>query len=236
MAIDENFKAIPNQKAVSEIFNVMVWNKIIPPCYLSWIAANLKIGNWHITAQPFKSIDCKYKIVNNGILDILHFDCGFRIPDRGYSMGGFKNKHIAQGDHENLHQVSHALHDVDVAFENMEIEERFGGYRVDILGKIEERYIIVELGKLSNLGKISLIYNNNVKELWFGDREHFMYRLSHKTTTPNKERDDFINGIKFFKDYYKSHCNSNKLFYECKTSYSAFDCFEITRLMEPCCS
>lgn len=213
-----------NLEAVSKIFNVMDWGKIIPPCYFSWISKNLKEKNWKLKVIPFMPIICDSKVENNGVVDVRYYDCGFFRLDKGYSMGGFKNKHISKGQHDNLHQVIHCLHRAGIDFFRMVVEENFEGCKVDILGETEEKkYIAVELGKLSKIGKFSLIYEDNVKEFWFGDTMNFIYSLSRKTPKNNELLGD-ENKSQYILNYKKSHCDMKQR-YECSSSsYHAFNC------------
>lgn len=218
-------------KAVSKIFDVIVWNKNIPLCYFQWMRNNFLDGVWQLKVIPFKPIICKSKIESNGFVDVEYFDCGFKQAVKGDSMGGFKNKHIAKGDHENLHQIIHRLGDSGIDFAKIEIEQRFKGYIVDVLGEIDKKYIAVELGKLSDLGKFLLVDEESVKELWFGDDDRFIYSLSRKAPCNKdllrKEADSFLLQIT---NYYKTFCEGKGQLSSCLLSpYSAWNCIATRR-------
>ncbi len=218
-------------KAVSTIFDVLVWNRNIPLCYFEWIRSNFVNGVWQLRVIPFKPIICKSKIESNGVVDVEYYECGFNIGVKGDAMGGFKNKHMGKGDHENLHQIVHCLNNSGIDFSKIEIEQRFKGYIVDVLGEKEQKFIAVELGKLSDLGKFLLVDEENVKELWFGDSDRFIYSLSRKA--PNnkqllrKEADSYL---LHFINYYRTYCEGQGQLSSCLSSpYSAWNCVEIRR-------
>jgi hypothetical protein len=226
---ERDIETDPALKAVSRIFDVMVWNKIIPPCYLAWISNNLLKQIWQLRVVPFEPMACNSRIESNGLVDVEYYDCGFQVAVKGESMGAFKHRPIKQGEHENLHQVIHCLHRSGIDFCKIQIEEKFCGYKVDILGEIEKdkKYIVVELGKLS------LIYEESVKELWFGDTEKFIYSLSLKELTieqpiKNEANDYMLHFVK----YYKEHCITNRQLFHCLSSHYAYNCLETRRLAQ----
>ncbi len=221
-------------KAVSKIFGVLVWNKIIPPCYCAWIGENLKKQIWQLRAIPFKPIVCSSRIENNGFVDVRHYDCGFQTA-LGSGIMGFRGRHIRKGEHNNLHQVIHRLHDMGVDFDNIVIEEWCYGYEVDILAEIGEdaQCIAVELGTVSKLGKLSLPDSENIKELWFGDTEKFIYSLSRKVPlTEQIAHNEGDKDILHFVKYYKEHCIAKRQLYYCLSSNYAWNCVEIRELAQ----
>jgi hypothetical protein len=222
----------PTLKAVSRIFDVMVWNRNIPPCYFEYIRNNL-LKIWQLRVVPFEPIDCKSRVESNGIVDVEYYDCGFQESVNGDSMGGFNHKPIKKGEHENLHQIIHCLHRSGIDFRKIQIEQRFDGFILDLLGEMDKdkKYIVVELGKLSGLGKFLLVDEENVKELWFGDTNRFIYSLSRKV--PNSEQllrqeadDFFLHIVK----YYKAHCYAHGQLSSCLSSDSAWNCVETRRM------
>ncbi len=222
-------------KAVSKIFDVMVWHRNIPPCYFQWIRNNLKNKTWQLGVIQFKPITCKSTIKSNGIVDIEYFECGFKRAVRGDLTGGFKNKNIKQGNHQNLHQIIHRLHDWGVEFDQMDIEERFnGGNIVDVLGVKGENYIVVELGEWSKIDKLMLADEENVEALWFGDNNKFIYSLSRKAPRTHqvlrKEAEDYA---VHFVNHYLNHCKGEGRAYSCFSSpYNAWNCNTIRRFAE----
>ena len=181
--------------------------------------------------MPFKPLVCKSKIESNGIVDVEYFECGFERAVKGDSMGGFKGKQINKGDHENLHQIIHRLNDIGLTFSEIEIEQQFDGYIIDVLGKKGEKYIAVELGKMSDIGKFLLVDEENVDELWFGDKDKFIYRLS-RSAPKNQEilRKEADNFLTHFVNYFRTFCEGNGQLSTCISSpYSAFNCIAIRR-------
>jgi len=221
-------------QAVSKIFDVMLWRKQIPPCFLTWIRNNLREQIWQLRVIPFSPIICNSKVESNGIQDIRYYECGFDIPKTGYSMGGFKHKTIGKGGHDNLHKVIHCLNREGIDYDNMEIEEWFDGYKVDILARTnEKKVIVVELGELDKIGKFSFPDDEDVKEFWFGDRDKFIYSLSRKA--PRTEQTLREEGRKYkphFLNYFQKYCDKNRLYYHCKSYYSAYNCFDVTRTLD----
>jgi len=149
---------------------------------------------------------------------------------RDWSYQGFKEPDIKNGCHQNLHQAIHCLHDRGIGFDQINVEQRFRGFIVDVEGEIEKEkeYIIVELGELSSLNKFWFVRDEIVKEFWFDgiDGKNWMYCLSQ---TKTKIRRDFASHI--FK-YYKSHCESDHSHLWSCSAYGAFDCLGTIRLRE----
>jgi len=218
-------------QAVRKIFNVMVWGKQIPPCFLTWIASNFHHNIWQLQVIPFQSIDCKYKVEGNGILGIRYYECGFHMADRGQSLGGFKNRQISKGAHENLHKVIHCLNREGIDYANMDIEEWFDGCKVDILARTkEDKAILVELGEISNIGKYYFPDIEGIKEFWFGDKDNFIYRLSRKKPiTEDSSKQEAKQYSEFIANYYRKYCNSNRLYYHCMSYQSAYNCQSLLR-------
>ena len=231
----ENNETNPSLKAVSKIFDFMVWNKSIPPCYFEWIRNNLQKRIWLLRVVPFEPLTCKSRIESNGIVDVEYYDCGFFVPVRGDSMGGFNHKHISRGDHENLHQVIHCLNKSGIDFGKIQIEQWFNGYKPDILGETnkDKKYVLVELGKISQLGKLLLVDDERVKELWFGDTDRFIYCLSRNAPNNKQilrgEADAYFLHIL---NYYKDYCDADGQLSSCLSTYSAYDCVEDIRFWE----
>lgn len=89
----------------------------------------------------------------------------------------------------------------------------------------EGKYIVVELGELSKIGKFSLPDDKRVKEFWFGDKTNFIYSLSRKAPmtqqASNEEGESYLLHIA---NYYKDHCVTDRRLKDCESSYSAYDC------------
>jgi hypothetical protein len=66
----ENNETKPSLKAVSKIFDFMVWNKNIPPCYFEWIRNNLQKRIWLLRVVPFEPLTCKSRIESKGLLTL----------------------------------------------------------------------------------------------------------------------------------------------------------------------
>jgi hypothetical protein len=73
----------PALKAVSRIFDVMVWNKIIPPCYLAWISNNLLKQIWQLRVVPFEQMACDSRIESNGFVDDWRTTAGHFLVVKG---------------------------------------------------------------------------------------------------------------------------------------------------------
>jgi hypothetical protein len=204
-----------------EIFDI-IHRKHVPDCCLEWFDYLLKEQIWHLEVIPFHVLDCKIVKVED---DREIFECGYWRMKRDWSYQGFKELQIEKGCHQHLHQAVHCLHDKEIGFDKINIEQPFKCFKVDVEGEIEKekQYIIVELGELSSLGKFRLVQDEIVKEFWF-DRKNRMHCLSQ---TKTKIRRDFTSHI--FK-YYKSHCDCSHL-WSC-TTYGAFDCLGTLRLGE----
>jgi hypothetical protein len=227
--LKEEKETDPVLKAVSKIFDVMVWNRNIPPCYFEWIRRNLQKKIWQLSVVPFAPITCKSRIENNGVVDVEYYECGFFTTVKGESMGGFNHRHISKGDHENLHQVIHCLNQSGIPFGKIQIEQWFGGCKPDILGETTkgEKCIIVELGKISKIEKLLLVDKESVKELWFGDNDRFIYTLSRRALNSQKSlREEADNYFRHIQKYYENHCKGNGQLYSCISSYSAYNCIE----------
>jgi len=221
-------------QAVSKIFNVMVRGKQIPPCFLTWIAKNFHSNVWQLRVIPFQPIDCKYFVEGDGMLGIRYYECGCNVNERGYSIWGFKNRQIGRGAHENLNKVIHCLGRLGISYANMEIEEWFDGSRVDILARTNQgKKILVELGEISDIGKYFFPDMKEVKEFWFGDNGKFIYSISkQELITPENGSKEERKYSKFIAEYYKTYCNSDRLYYHCISSDSAYNCSSILRLLE----
>ena len=92
------------------------------------------------------------------------------------------------------------------------------------MGETDKKYVAVELGKLSSLGKFSLVDEENVKEFWFGDNDKFIYSLSRKSPYDEqllrKEADSYMLQIR---NYYKTHCEVKGQL-SCISPNSAWNC------------
>jgi hypothetical protein len=218
-------------KAVAKIFDVIVWKKNIPSCQIQWIRNNLVNGIWQLKPMLFKPITCKSTIRNNGFVDVEYFECGCHRAVKGDTAWWFKNRYIKRGNHGNVHLAIHRLYDLGIGFDQIEIEEWLKGVKVDVLGKIGENYIAVELGELSNIDKFWLVEEDIVKELWFGDNDKLIYSLSRKAHRSEqalrKERDNYLI---YMTGYYKTNCERKGQLSRCLSSYSAYNCVSILQL------
>jgi hypothetical protein len=169
-------------EAVMRIFDVG-WNCRLSSCYAEWLSKIFREQYWKISVIPFIS-----EIVEEKGKDDCRtvYSCGYwdTFQDRG-----FKGGHIKKGNHQNLHQVIHCLKEYRrISLEKIDIEQRFSGYQVDVLGEIEpEKYIVVELGELSSYEKLWLIYDPLVKEFWFDGKGKYFYSLKANGELPIEE-------------------------------------------------
>jgi hypothetical protein len=218
-------------KAVSIIFDVIVRKHNIPSCYLEWIKNRLQKRVWQLRVVLFEPLTCKSTIKSNGAIDVEFFNCGFQKGVHQDPNGGFNNKLIGMGRHENLHQVIHCLLRSGIDSSKIEIEEQFGRFKPDILVELDkDKFIAVELGELSDLDKLEIADYKIVKELWFGDTNKLIYSLSR--IAPNSEQVTHEESYAFFRhfvNYFKDHCIANEKQSSCLSPYSAFNCVEIIK-------
>jgi hypothetical protein len=207
--------------SIKEIFDI-VFAKRVPDCCLEWFEYLLREQIWHLEVVLFYALNCK--IVKTDEFDREIFECGYWRMKTDWSYQGFKELQIKKGCHQNLHQAVHCLHDKGIGFDNINIEQTFRGFDVDVEGEIkkEKEYIVIELGELSTLNKFRLVQDKIVREFWF-DRKNWMYCLSQ---TKAKIGKDFRTHT--FK-YYKSHCESDNSYLSSCLTYGAFDCLEILK-------
>ena len=144
-------------------------------------------------------------------------------------MGSFKGRNIGKGQHESLHQIIHRLSSERISYDKIEIPQNYfngSGYKVDVLAELaNQKYIVVELGQLSCIGKFDLIYHPKVQELWLADKEKFVYGLSL-----NEPRNDSYSEKTHFHNYYQQHCCDGQLS-ECLSPHYAYNCMSIRRLV-----
>jgi hypothetical protein len=212
-----------------KIFDILVWNKQVPPCILTWIGDKLRRQIWQLRVIPFQPVDCKFsKAVDDP--DLRQYECGFN-NGIGDKTGGFKRRSIGKGCHSNLHQVINCLHRVGVDYDNIKVEESFRGYKADILGEVEnDKYIVVELGELSTIEKFFLTDDKLVKEFWFGDSERFIYSLSRKVLMSEQMLDEeYDRYLSHMANYYKEYCVANRQLKECLRSRSIFNCVDVRK-------
>ena len=110
-------------QAVRKIFDVMLWRRQIPPCFITWIRNNFRNNIWQLRVIPYPSTNCNSRVQSNGILDIRYYECGCHVNERGNPIWGFKNRQIKKGAHDNLHHIIHCLNSIGINQDNIVIEE-----------------------------------------------------------------------------------------------------------------
>jgi hypothetical protein len=220
-------------EAAKFIFNV-IWAKIVPDCFLEYMIQAIDTHEYDLKVIPFLPIDCKYTRTFKSKFDkgTLEYECGYWESEYHENFLGFKERTIHKGKHWNLHSVIHCLHNLGIEFDKIQIEERFRGGIVDVEAEIEKekKYIVVELGELSNIGKFFLTDDEIVEEFWFSDKDKFIFSLSRGINSTNKEPGYYF---KFISNYHNKHCKQGYRpnSFDCDT-YGAVNCYSYRRLLE----
>lgn len=221
-------------QAVGKIFDVMLWRKQIPPCFLTWVRNNFRNKIWQLRVMPYPQILCNSTVQGNGILDVRYYECGCHVNDRGNPVWGFKNRQMKKGAHDSLHNIIHCLNSIGIREDDIEIEERYNGYIVDAIAKLKNnKVIVVELGEIDKIGKFDFVDEESVEAFWFGDKKNFIYSLSRKRpinkTLIGEEGANYSNSIA---NYYKTYCSENRLGYHCMSYNSVYNCNQLLRHRE----
>jgi hypothetical protein len=194
-------------KAIEQIFDIG-WNCRLTLCCAEWLRNIMRKQYWKIGVIPFinKITEKKWK---DDLRTVYH--CGYFEDFNGRN--GFKDIYIKKGSHQNLHQAIHCLNKYrGIPFENIDVEQPFYNYEVDILGKMNSRkHVVVELGELSSYEKFWLIYDSLVKEFWFDGKGKFLYSLRASGELPIEEH-PFEHMFDFFQEKCKGDLGQ---FWEC---------------------